>query len=551
MVLTPRTANLAWLAAALPAWYRFRWALRHPRSAQLRRLGALLRQNTATAFGREHRFASMLDRVRDRSGADLIERYRAAVPVRGYEGFEPYIRRAHAGEPGVLTSEPVERLVPTGGSSSGPKLIPFTRTMRREIRAAVNPWIVEIFLRHPGAVGGPAYWQITPALPPDSTGAVPVGFDTDSEHVGGAAARLARAVLAAPDDLARVADPAAFRYLTLLFLLRRRGLRILSVWHPSLLGGLLDEVPAVLPDLARDIERGTLSPPGHVANDVRQRLASVLRPDPCRADELRERAAAGLGALWPELAVLSCWADGGAAGAARVLHARLPGAALQAKGLLATEGVVSLPFAGTHPLAVASHVLEFMDERGAPHLADELQAGKEYTVVLTNGGGLYRYALGDRVVVTGLVEGTPTIRFAGRDDRCSDLCGEKVTDAFAGRAIDSLFGPVRPAFAMLAPDPCDGRTGYTLFVDDAADPAALGCQLEHYLRRSPQYAWAVDMRQLRPARVVVVGRDAERRYVEACVARGQRLGDIKVPFLHPDGGWAARFGVPRDALVRA
>ena len=37
--------------------------------------------------------------------------------------------------------------------------------------------------------------------------------------------------------------------------------------------------------------------------------------------------------------------------------AREPGVVIQPKGLLATEGVVSVPFEGTHPLAVGSHVI--------------------------------------------------------------------------------------------------------------------------------------------------------------------------------------------------
>ena len=55
------------------------------------------------------------------------------------------------------------------------------------------------------------------------------------------------------------------------------------------------------------------------------------------------------------------------------------------KGLIATEGIVTIPFEGHHPLAIRSHFFEFLDRNDQPKLAHELEAGSEYTVVLTTG----------------------------------------------------------------------------------------------------------------------------------------------------------------------
>jgi hypothetical protein len=67
--------------------------------------------------------------------------------------------------------------------------------------------------------------------------------------------------------------------------------------------------------------------------------------------------------LWPALRLLSCWADGPAAGyAERVSAALFSDVRLQPKGLLATEAFVSLPMAGADGgvLAVRSHFFEFL-----------------------------------------------------------------------------------------------------------------------------------------------------------------------------------------------
>ena len=68
------------------------------------------------------------------------------------------------------------------------------------------------------------------------------------------------------------------------------------------------------------------------------------RPSALRWSWRRLDAGRTLGeALWPRLVLVSCWADAAASDSAASLRRRLPHARLQPKGLLATEGVVSLP----------------------------------------------------------------------------------------------------------------------------------------------------------------------------------------------------------------
>jgi hypothetical protein len=107
--------------------------------------------------------------------------------------------------------------------------------------------------------------------------------------------------------------------------------------------------------------------------------------------------------IWPRLRLISCWADAHAALHAESLRQFLPRVPIQPKGLIATEAFVTLPFAGRHPLAVLSHFFEFVDHRGDALLAHELKTGAEYRVVVTTGGGLYRYCMQDRVRVDGRV----------------------------------------------------------------------------------------------------------------------------------------------------
>jgi hypothetical protein len=272
---------------------------------------------------------------------------------------------------------------------------------------------------------------------------------------------------------------------------------------------------------------------------VHAALSARLQPDPRRATELGATGPQAVASIWPSLGLVSCWADAAAQSAADELARKAPGVPLQPKGLLATEAVVTIPFADAHPVAVLSHFFEFIDSDGRPRLLHHLEHGRSYTLAVTTGGGLYRYRLGDRVVVDGWCDATPSLRFVGREDRVADLCGEKLSDGFAATVIASLFaGRPRPRFAMIAPERAADGLAYTLFVDDdAVESDGLSVALERALRQNPHYAWCVDLGQLRPARIARVGPAADRAYVDWCVARGQRRGDVKPVSLHPETGW--------------
>jgi hypothetical protein len=522
--------NALWCTASFRAWRQYQLAIRRPAEAQTRLLGRYVTANRNTVFGREHGFA----RIRS------VEDYQARVPLRTYDDLEPFIHAAGRGVPRVLTEAPVERLVPTGGSTAAVKLIPFTAALRHEFSRAIDAWLVDLFLQHPDLLGGPAYWSITPLVPrPASTSsaAVPVGFEDDTMYLGRARQTLAKAVMAVPSEVAGLRDATTFRYATVLFLLRARNLRLISVWHPSFLGGLLDILEDHRDRLLRDIAAGTFNPPTSVAPVALVRLVSLLPPDAKRAAALRETSE--LRTIWPKLSLISCWADSAAAGPAHQLAARAGGISVQPKGLLATEGAITIPFGGRRPLAVRSHFLEFVDRSGRIRLAHQLERGEQYTVVISTGGGLYRYKLGDRVSVDAFLDATPSLRFLGREDGVSDWFGEKLTDAFVASVVRTLFrkGPA-PRFALLAPEQTANGVSYTLFVDATSDEQSdLDVRLEVALRKNPQYAWCVDVGQLRPARVVHVDRGAEQIYIEACARRGQRLGDIKPVALRADAGW--------------
>ncbi|HEX4963515.1 MAG TPA: GH3 auxin-responsive promoter family protein [Thermoanaerobaculia bacterium] len=518
--------GLLWITANAGGWRRFRTALKNPEKVQAALLRGYLRRNAETAFGKAHGFSAIRS----------VQEFQDRVPLAGYAEMEPWITRVAAGEKAVLTRSPVRTLEVTSGSSAAAKRIPYTAEMQVEIRRAVAPWVFDLYKDRPRLALGSSYWSITPLEMAEEKdgGAVKVGFEEDAEYLGGFWKRLVDSTLAVPGSVRFLRDVAAFRYATLLFLLRRPDLALISVWHPSFLILLMRSLPGFWADLLRDLESGT---------EIAERN---LRPQPRRAAELRRLAPDALTRIWPRLGLISCWGDAHAALHLDEVRRAFPGVEIQPKGLLATEAFVTLPFAGKAPLAIRSHFFEFLAEGAErPRLAHELVPGEVYSIMATTGGGLYRYRLEDRVEVTGFAERTPSLRFLGREGHVSDLRGEKLHESFVAGALVRAFRKlgVAPRFALLAPeDEEDEAPRYVLFVESREPvPPGLAPAVEEELAANPHYRACVALGQLAPAAVFAVEGEAFPHYLERCRERGQRLGDVKPLALSAESGWGGVF----------
>ena len=490
----------------------------------------ILATNAASEFGKRVGFASL----------KTIDDFRRRVPLCRYEDLINDIDAQTRGS-AQLCAEPVRFFERTGGSTGGGKLIPFTASALRGVQRAIEPWLADLVANRPGITQGVSYWSISPAaqVKSETLNGTPIGSASDLAFLRAELQPAFAATLATPADIATLTRIDDWRLLTLLSLLTQENLRLISVWSPSFLGALLEALADhfdVLQSLLRDSSSQADLPPA---------VLTLLRSatDRRAASERLSLAFAGgrlnTHVLWPRLDTISCWAHGPAAGPARELGALFPDVYLQAKGLLATEGVVSIPLCSVAMplLAVRSGFFEFIDEHDRCYLAQEVEPGKTYRVVMTTYSGFYRYDLGDTVRAHGCYNGAPLLEFIGRQGVISDICGEKLSDAFVSQCLD-LAGV--NGFALLAPV----GHGYCLFVDSQLyanhELAGLASRLESQLADNPQYDYARQLRQLAPLQIVRVIRPAA-RHTDRQSSLGRRLGDIKPSALCLDAELAADF----------
>jgi len=530
--------NLCWFAACLPGAVQFVAAALFPGSVQRRLLKNVLRRNTNTAFGQQHKFTDC---------TRCLEEF-AKIPVQTYEGFRPWIEAIQRGEASVLTVAPVRMLQPTSGTTATSKLIPWTDDLRRDFQRALSPWIASLYLLHPALLLGRQYWCVSPNTRARESGsAVKVGFADDTEYVGGRFQQFISKLLVTPPELARVEDPDTFEFLTLLLLARERNLRLISIWHPSFLALLLDKLPRRANEVAACLSSGVLPQTLVLSEPLRALFNRHLWRDSKRAREVADcvRDAAAVSRLWPKLCVISCWTMASAEPWLARIAAALPGASFQGKGLLATEAVTTVPIGPCDRTvaAVRSHFYEFIDEDGrVKHLWD-VPPGRVYELVVTTSGGLYRYRSGDRVRISGRRWlRLPVLEFCGRADGVSDICGEKVSMRHAEEALDCFRAAsgLNPELLILVPDRI-GTPHYICYLEVRGIPTCgaerHGDAVEHCLLRNVHYAHARGLGQLSPVEVVPLRPGAAHQYRAHLASRGLRYGDIKFPALRTEDEW--------------
>jgi hypothetical protein len=485
-------------------------ASRDMRRSQLELLKSILASNAGSGFGAEHRFADI----------SSLDEYRSRVPVRDYEGLAPWIARICQGDRQALTADMPIAWEQTGGSSGGRKLIPYTRSALDAFRHAVLAWLGDLLDFYPRIAEGRAYFAISPATRNERSheGGLPVGLESDAAYFGQDLSGDVAAIMIGAGELSDISEFAEWQLRTLACLTAADDLTLISIWSPTFLLTLLDA-------LERD--------PDSVARRLRDGVAGFsARPEGARLfEQSMQSGVLDTARLWPRLQLISAWADAGSARFAGQLQARFAGIAFQPKGLLATEGVFTLPLIGAaFPVpALTSCFLEFEAGNGRTCLVGELERGADYQLVATTPGGLYRYRIGDVVRCNGTYSDDPgaelpMLSFLGRAHVTLDMVGEKLEEGFVADCLSRCVS----GFAVLVPA-ADPNPHYLLLLQSGPPGAAeTAIAVDRALQRNPLYADARRIGQLAPLVPLALPHPVE-TYVDWRMSRGHRLGDVKLP----------------------
>lgn len=395
-----------------------------------------------------------LKKIVSQSQQTNLQNFHSQAP-KEYEDYKGDIKQIMSGNFTVLTKTAPLLLEPTGGSTSGTKLIPYTKALKKEFHHAIAPWLVELFFKYPSLLTGQQYWSITPASEINIDSEIPVGFESDTDYLSGLQKNINKNIFPVPGSLQKCRHFDSVAFVTLLFLMNTPHLRFFSFWHPSLLIIIIDILKKRFDELLNTLGTGQL--PGDIEIEVKiksnAKRVKQIRKHGCKPDS-----------IWQNIKVISCWAGNDKKYWLDRIREIFPNAAIQPKGLIATEGITTIPlFKKQDVLAVCSHYYEFETDEGKILPFRGLEKGKTYHLILTTSGGFVRYKTHDLVKVIDYYHKVPCLEFISRNNYTSDICGEKISLQQAEKIRGSF--PCIFSFAMIAPEKMANGFRYAVYIE--------------------------------------------------------------------------------------
>lgn len=476
------------------------------------------------------------------------------MPLTTYLDYIPYIERIAAGEPYVLTGEPVTYLAVTSGTTGPQKLIPITeRLIRVHLRSTVMAMGLAMRAGALGPIRGRTLMLMTELPGGVTTGGIPKGAATSSALQKREA--LFSAIWTSPITVIRTQEQAANRYLHLLFALGEEHLWAIVSFFPSTLLFLLRDLHARAPELLRDLADGTISRQIDLPASAREELERRLTPNPRRARTLTALFDQGRFTardLWPDARAVLTAASGPFSFYVDQLRPYLGDMTVFSAIYAASEASMGIGLAPSQPgyaLAPVNVFMEFLPIESAeranmrPLALDEVELGQQYEVVVTTYAGLTRYRLGDVVQIVGRYGQAPIFQFVERKGQVLSIVGEKTSEARIVRAFTAACLDVGAAVLdyIVTPDVRTLPPRYLLLVEElqtagsngAAPPLDTKRLVDAFERRlrheSPDYDDCRRIDELGPLAVHALKPGAFEQFRAMRVAAGAGPTQVKVP----------------------
>ena len=203
-------------------------------------------------------------------------------------------------------------------------------------------------------------------------------------------------------------------------------------------------------------------------------------------------------------------------------------------------------------------------------LLDEVKAGENYEIVLTNfhGGAFVRYRIGDIVTITSLRNeklniDIPQMVFHGRADNCLDISGfGRFTEKVIWEAIENSGIPYKDW--TVRKEAIGDKTILHLYLelkgDYVASEEAVAATVYGELQKLDSvyhynpYSFYSDPETvlgLKPIKVTFLPRGAFANYIFQRQAEGADLGTIKPPHINPSDKVLSLLGTPRVVMEAA
>ena len=424
-------------------YLKLKGASRNPRASQEKCLRAILSYGKDTLYGKEHRFSYILEA---KNADELFRRYRQQVKASDYESFRPYVEKMRNGETDVLFQGKPVLYATTSGSTGEPKWIPISSAYLTNIYGKMNKvWLFNFIKNRPKVYSGYIVSIVGKQIEgytPDGTIYGSVSGFTQKNCPG-----FVRKLYVSPSEVFNIEDYTARNYVIMRMGIERNTTLVVTA-NPSTMVEMQKNVNFWFDEYVRDIENGTISDKVDVAEDVRNACAPYLKPNPERAQELRELKARYGEVLpkhyWPNLQLLTTWKCGNTRIYLDKLEGYFPDGMLHQEfayfssecraGLVLDDSIETVLFPHFHYYEFKK-ADEFDDPDAPFYQLDELVEGEQYCPFVTTFSGLYRYNMNDIVEAASPFGKTPRIHMVQKVNGIVTITGEKL---YEGQFINAV-----------------------------------------------------------------------------------------------------------------
>ncbi len=544
------------LKCLAPMAVRFELQTKDPIHAQKKILFEYLLRNKNTEFGKKHKFSSI----------GSIEDFQARVPINSYENVRVFVDRMARGEKNVLTADRPVFFGRTSGTTGKPKLIPVTKYSRNKKAELMALWTYYISRDHPEATSGKILVMIDPEVKMVTESGLPCGPENGHAYVN--LPYIIKRSCAIPYEIFEIQGYNA-RYYTMLRIALEHDITTLATLNPSAIIILCQKIRRWKDRIIEDIEKGTLDQNFDIPDRIRAIIEKRLRPNLLRARELRrildEKGELLPKYFWPNLKLIECWKGGTARlylGGLDRYFGRMP---IRDFGCLSTETRSSIPITDEGAggiLAISTNFYEFIPKEDMYKvqrravLCDRLEKDKEYLLVVTTSGGLYRYDTDDIIRVDGFFNKTPVIEFMQKGLNAISLSGEKLYESHVNEAVNAANNKLKLAIKFFsASAQMENPPRYIFLVEFTDDPPrdkkkALLRSVEDELHRcNLEYEDTRQRQELNSPILKVVRKGEFEKYRSKRVAEGAHETQFKVPELTRDPDFQKNFSIEEEIFL--
>src|SRR5690606_12702580 len=172
--------------------------------------------------------------------ATTPDEFRQRVAVSEYEDWQPFINRQRTSGTHILTTEDCQRYQPTSGSTSQIKWIPYTPAFLHELDQTISPWVADLYQRFPGIRQGRHYWSLS--WVPGELRSAAASVNDDLQLLPWWKRLFMRHTMAVPEQVSLAPSSELSLFASLCYLRASRDLTLMSVWSPTFLLSLLEQL---------------------------------------------------------------------------------------------------------------------------------------------------------------------------------------------------------------------------------------------------------------------------------------------------------------------